>query len=484
VLLHISSLPSGAGSGDLGEDAHRFVDFLADAGLTVWQTLPIGPTHSDLSPYQCMSAHAGNPLMINLEWLVSRGWLSACALEDQTSKDAASFRRNALSSAYHGFCGEPDESFSQRRYRAFCADCSYWLNDFALYAALREHFGNTSWQAWPKEYRDREPQAIRQAMKDLASKIGQIRFEQFVFFSQWAELRRHAQAKGVLLFGDMPIFVAVDSAEVWAERWNFDLDADGSARVVAGVPPDYFSETGQRWGNPHYLWEKMEQDGFEWWINRLRTQLALYDLIRIDHFRGFEAYWEIPASEPTALNGRWVKAPGEALLRTMFEHFGGRSLPLVAENLGIITDEVESMRNRFGIPGMLILQFAFDGSEDNPYLPKNHTSNNVVYTGTHDNDTTVSWFSNLSEDEREKVRKGMDGDDAPMPWGLIASAFKSEALLAIVPLQDFLELGAEGRMNVPGTLSVSNWSWRFDWKQLNPSLPQKIRSLAAQFGRN
>ena len=285
----------------MGGNAYRFVDFLSDAGFTVWQTLPLGPTHSDKSPYQCMSAHAGNPEMIGLDWLMVRGWLQETA-SFISSLDPRELHSCSLRYAYDSFLREPRVSFHRRRFNSFCADNAYWLEDFSLYSALRQHYGNVSWQVWPKEIRNRHSSALADISRKLAYEIGRVRFEQFVFFEQWQGLRQYATKKGVQLLGDMPIFVSADSAEVWAEPHNFDLDDDGNARVVAGVPPDYFSSTGQRWGNPHYNWSRMETDWFEWWINRFRTQLALYDLIRIDHFRGLEAYWEIPANEETALN--------------------------------------------------------------------------------------------------------------------------------------------------------------------------------------
>jgi len=475
VLLHITSLPSPSGTGDLGDDAHHFVDFLAEAGLSVWQTLPIGPTHGDRSPYQCMSAHAGNPEFISLEWLVHRGWITPADMS-ATPDARAPLRQSALSKAFIGLVREPEDGFNRRQLRSFERANEYWLDDYALFICLREKFGNTSWQTWPDEYRDRKPDALMLVKSELSHVISKIKFEQFVFFSQWNQLRRYANQKGVLLFGDMPIFVALDSADVWANKESFDLDEQGNARVVAGVPPDYFSATGQRWGNPHYNWQHMEETGFQWWMDRLKTQLNLYDLIRIDHFRGFEAYWEISANEPTAINGRWVKAPGEALLRRIYECFGSRSLPLVAENLGVITEEVEALRAMFEIPGMLILQFAFDGGLDNPYLPANHRENEVVYTGTHDNDTTVGWYAGLSDSGKRKVLEtlGEDRQTDAMPWSLIASALNSKARLAMIPMQDFLELGADARMNTPGTLEDRNWSWQFAWSQLPDSLAHSI----------
>lgn len=354
ILLHITSLPGGAGNGDLGQDAHAFVDFLASCRLSVWQTLPVGPTHEDGSPYQCMSAHAGNPQLINLEWLVDRGLLHDLPplVEGECS---SAYRMSCLRRAYKSFKKDASDCYGMT-YGEFVRDHAWWLEDYALYMALRGELGGNSWHTWPPPLRDRHPGALEAARLRLSESVAYTKFEQFIFFQQWKELREYAHSRGVVLFGDMPIFVACDSADVWACREYFDLRDDGQARVVAGVPPDYFSQTGQRWGNPHYNWARMETDGFRWWIERMKSQLVLYDWIRIDHFRGFEAFWEIAAEEPTAIYGRWVNAPGEALLNTLFKNFPGKGLPLVAENLGIITPEVETLRNRFDIPGMLILR--------------------------------------------------------------------------------------------------------------------------------
>ena len=466
ILLHITSLPGGIGNGDLGQEAFRFVDSLVSCGMTVWQTLPVGPTHDDGSPYQCMSAHAGDPLLINLEWLVARGWLAELP-EPRREEAPVDYRRACLHQAYQGFLNKGDGYFGHL-YQSFVRKHASWLADYALYAALRAEMERRPWQAWPQPIRDREPEALLSERERLAEKIGQVQFEQFIFYRQWAELRAYASSRGVILFGDMPIFVACDSADVWANREYFDLREDGQPRVVAGVPPDYFSSIGQRWGNPHYIWARMEADGFAWWKERMGSLLELYDWVRIDHFRGFEAYWEIPVEEPTAINGRWVKAPGEALLKALYEQVDGVGLPLVAENLGIITPEVEALRALFDIPGMLILQFGFDGGSDNPYLPSNHAENNVVYTGTHDNDTTLSWFETLSDGQRQQVLQLLGHPQEPMPRALVESALASKARLAILPMQDVLELGGEHRMNTPGTVGNGNWRWRFSWDQVKP----------------
>jgi 4-alpha-glucanotransferase len=481
VLLHITSLPGGLNNGDLGQEAYRFVDFLAGCGVTVWQTLPINPTHPDGSPYQCLSAHAGNPLMIDLQWLADRGWLKNFGAMGKGSSPVA-YRRNRLKEAFRAFRQTPEDEHWQA-YGEFVESQKSWLIDYALFMALREELGNRPWQEWPAAIREHQPAALEAAALRLAEEIARVKFEQFVFFRQWQGLRDYARQKGVLLFGDIPIFVAGDSADVWARQEDFDLREDGQARVVAGVPPDYFSATGQRWGNPHYNWARMEADGFSWWLERFRSQLALYDWVRIDHFRGFEAYWEIPAESETAMHGRWVKAPGEALLSRIFSALNGAGLPLVAENLGIITQEVEDLRDRFDIPGMLILQFAFDGGGGNPYLPHNHTANNVVYTGTHDNDTTLSWYEGLTPEQQAHVYKYLGNPETRMPVALVQSALASVARLAVIPMQDILELGKGHRMNTPGT-AEGNWSWRFTWDQLTQEKVSELEQMIRLYGRH
>ena len=487
VLLHITSLPGQPDQGDLGRDAYRFVDLLAAGGVSVWQVLPIGPTHSDNSPYQCLSAHAGNPLFIDLDWLVEQGWLATDDIAPETTTGSA-YRRPCLRKAGAAFRKDSRHPL-QAAYRKFCKTQESWLADFALFTALREHHGHTAWQTWPEELRDREPEALARFRRKLATPISNVKFEQFVFAHQWNALRQYANDRHIILFGDVPIFVSDDSADVWAARRNFNLREDGYPRVVAGVPPDYFSATGQRWGNPHYDWDAMQADGFEWWVNRFRSQLALHDWLRIDHFRGLEAYWEIPAESDTAMEGRWVKAPGGELLETVFNTLSGAGLPLVAENLGIITPEVEALRARFDLPGMLILQFAFDSDDSNPYLPWNHTENNVVYTGTHDNDTTLSWYQNLEPDMQRQVLERIGHflnrpvQESDMPEALNECALASPARLAILPMQDILGQGQGHRMNTPGTCT-GNWSWRFDWSQVSHDLGTRLREQIGRYDRS
>ena len=477
VLLHPTSLPGGVGCGDLGTDAYRFVDFLAGSGMSVWQVLPLVPTHGDLSPYQGLSVHAGNPLLINLDRLQEWGWLQAGTTDGVV--DFEQHRRDQLQLAHQGFLQRADDSV-WAEYNHFVAEQSGWLEDYALFQAIRQAQGHRHWLAWPDELRDRAPLALAAMGKVLKDEVSCVRFEQFAFFRQWHQLRGYAHQRGVLLFGDLPIFVAHDSAEVWANRELFLLDEHGQAQVVAGVPPDYFSATGQRWGNPYYNWARMQADDFSWWKQRIGGQLAMFDWVRIDHFRGFEAYWEIPAHEATAMNGRWVKAPGDELFEALHQVFD--PLPLVAEDLGIITAEVDALRQKYHLPGMKIVQFAFGGDADNPYLPHHQTFDSVVYTGTHDNDTTLGWYQSLPESVQQHVQSYLGFPQESMPWPMIRSALASVARLTILPMQDLLGQGSEHRMNTPGT-SDGNWRWRFEWAQLDEGLAPKLKQLMRLYGR-
>lgn len=479
ILLHPTSLPGTPGNGDLGEHAYRFVDFLADSGLTIWQMLPVNPPHGDLSPYQCQSSHAANPQLISLDRLVGQGWLTEDTSPPMELREAIPYRHARLKDAYAGFVQKASHA-ERDAYAEFIATHAHWLEDYALFRALKEEYQDHPWWEWPAAYRDRDPKALAEVQMKLVARIEQTRFEQFVFSNQWQDLRHYAQVVGVSLFGDIPIFVAEDSADVWASREYFLLDKKGRPTVVAGVPPDYFSQTGQRWGNPHYDWEKMQRTGFQWWIERIKTTQELFDVVRIDHFRGFEACWQIPSSCPTAVEGKWVRVPGEALFETLQKH---TTLPLVAEDLGIITDEVNRLRNRFGFPGMKILQFAFDSNAENPYLPHNHTQNSVVYTGTHDNNTTLGWFQELPMSVQQYVCEYLHAPPYDMPWPLIEAAFASCAILAVVPMQDILSADSRQRMNTPGTTNDRNWRWRFKWEHLPAGVNDKLRHLAKFYGR-
>ncbi|MEY6432191.1 4-alpha-glucanotransferase [Thioalkalicoccus limnaeus] len=477
ILLHLTSLPGTGPCGDLGPGAHHFLDFLTDCGVTVWQMLPVGPTQTDYSPYQSSSVHAGNPRLIGLEPLVQRGWLVPDEWEAAKTSDAG--KANALRTAHRRFRQQASPEATDA-FARFAEQHDYWLADYALYRALREEAGQPWWR-WPEPLRDRDDRVLAQARRRLANDLDYIAFEQYLFFDQWQHLRDHADTRGIRLFGDMPIFVAHDSAEVWARPRDFDLHPDGSLRVVAGVPPDYFSATGQRWGNPLYRWDAMIADGFQFWIDRIRTQFQLFHLVRIDHFRGLESYWEIPADEEFAIHGRWVKASGAALFERLNQYFG--EIPLIAEDLGLITEEVETLRRRFRLPGMKVLQFAFSGGAANPYLPFHHDRDSVVYTGTHDNDTTLGWYRSLDRAERDYVDEYLGHPREPMPWPLVRCALASRSHLAVVPMQDILGLDSTHRMNTPGTCHPTNWQWRFDWTDIPPDLPTRVLRLVDLYGR-
>ena len=471
VLLHITSLPGG----DFGKDALRFVDFLHEAGASVWQTLPLNMPHADGSPYQCLSAHAGNPQFISISSLQDQGLLS--------DEDIAHFvddKQGLINQAFVNFEAQSNINLKEH-FESFCQQHVNWLHDFSLFLVLRQQFQSTGWNLWPDAYKHREALTMKYVEHEFAHQIAAIKFTQYVFFQQWHALKHYANSKNVYLFGDIPIFVAFDSADVWAKPELFKLDAERNATVIAGVPPDYFSAVGQRWGNPHYDWQAMEQDGFKWWLERISTQHELFDMVRIDHFRGLQAAWEIPAEDETAINGQWVLAPGDALLQAIKQHLP--DIALVAEDLGIITDEVDELRNKYELPGMKILHFAFDGGADNPYLPQNIEPNSVVYTGTHDNDTTLGWYNALDDHQRYHLHAHLDNGTPSMPFALVETALACNANLAIVPMQDLLELDSTHRMNIPGT-ALGNWQWRFDWHQIKSGMQQRTAELIHKYGRN
>lgn len=478
VLLHPTSLPGPGDTGILGPEAYRFVDFLGSCGVSVWQTLPLGPTHRDGSPYRCRSAHAGNERLISLELLTESGWLAPDA-GPGADESFGEYRKRRLQEARAGFQRDSDTE-ARADFERFLIGHAHWLDDYALYQTLRHVYRGVPWWRWPAELRDRRQETLEHLRALHQEEFEQSRFEQFLFFRQWCALKRYANEHGIRMFGDLPLFVAEDSADVWAHRDYFRLRPDGKPDVVAGVPPDYFSETGQRWGNPHYDWEAMRRDGFRWWLDRIGTQLEQFDLLRIDHFRGLEAAWEIASQAKDAIEGHWVKTPGAELLQALRDTY--ERLPLVAEDLGIITPEVEALRDRFGLPGMKILQFAFGGGSDNPYLPHNHSQNSVVYTGTHDNNTSLGWFMGLEPKVRQHVLDYFGCSADAMPLTLCRAAFSSVSRLAIVPMQDLLRLGSDQRMNTPGTRK-GNWAWRFSWKQVPDGLSEQYRSMLALYGR-
>jgi 4-alpha-glucanotransferase len=490
ILLHPTSLPGPYGIGDLGAGARRFVDFLAAAGQKVWQVLPLGPTGYGDSPYQGFSAWAGNPLLISPERLVEQGWLDASALGSVPGfpEDCVDFERLIpWKTALLESAAQQHASF-----QAFCEAKQHWLDDFALFMALKKEHRGVEWTRWEPGARDRDPKALAKWRQQLAAGVASQKFLQFVFYEQWRELREYARARGVRIMGDLPIYVSHDSADVWINRQYFHLDAQGNPTVVAGVPPDYFSKTGQLWGNPIYRWDVLAEDGYGWWLDRFRAAFETVDMIRLDHFRGFEAYWEVPASEATAVNGRWVKGPGAALFRAAQSALG--ELPLVAENLGVITPEVEAIREEFGFPGMSILQFAFGTDPQAPtFRPHNYPRNLAAYTGTHDSDTTVGWWSSegrgestrSEEDirrEREFAKKYLNTDGRELHWAFIRALEASVADTVLVPLQDVLGLGTEARMNQPATLS-GNWRWRYRAGALQAEIAQRLRELTELYER-
>lgn len=473
VLMHITSLPEG----NLGPDAYRFVDTLVEMGVSVWQTLPVNQPHDDQSPYQSVSAHAGHSGMISARQLLKDG----LCLPNEVTMPLPSLMTKVMFRVQSGggltvnFDGLTWPGFAR-----FCQTQQYWLEDFALFLCLREQHDHQSWHSWPQAYRMHDHQALQAYSVANQEKLTLIKFTQYVFFQQWAQLKVYANQRGIQLFGDIPIFVAYDSADVWAHPDWFKLDADLNMTVVAGVPPDYFSETGQRWGNPHYDWQAMQADGFSWWLGRIDIQSQLFDVLRIDHFRGLQAAWEIPAHEPTAMNGAWQEAPGHALLQAIRQAYP--QLSLVAEDLGIITADVDALRHAFDLPGMKILQFAFGGGEDNPYLPENIEENSVAYTGTHDNDTTLGWYQAAPEHVRNHLHYYLKQEHPDMPNALIQLTFNSIARLAIVPIQDILALDSQSRMNMPGT-TEGNWRWHMQWSQLTDEKKQSFRHLVEESGR-
>jgi len=500
VLLHVTSLPSELGIGDFGESSVRFVDFLKRTGQGVWQVLPLGPTGYGNSPYQCYSAFAGNPLLVDLQDLKKRGLLTDKELSpgrglptDKIDFDGVvEFRTACLRSAFQNVQKQGSGTQTNHELASFAKRHSYWLDDYTLFRALKTAHGGQAWHQWDPAVRRREPKALAEWRAKLVDEVAYETFVQYEFFRQWKSLKHYANSLGIQIIGDIPIFVAHDSADVWSHQDLFALKADGRPEVVAGVPPDYFSVTGQLWGNPLYRWEVMARDGYSWWIERIRGSLELYDQIRVDHFRGFEAYWEVPGDAEVASGGRWVKGPGESMFLKARETLG--EMPLIAEDLGLITPEVEQLRDELGFPGMRVLQFAFgDDPKGVDYQPHNYPRHCVVYTGTHDNDTVVGWFhSGIGEGttrdqeqiERERANTlrytGTDGTE--IQWDLIRLALASVGEIAIFPLQDLLGLGSEARMNMPGT-AVGNWAWRFQWKQLTPEMERKLKEMTDVYQR-
>jgi 4-alpha-glucanotransferase len=487
ILLHPTSLPSAHGIGDLGPAAYAWVDALARARQSWWQVLPLGPTGYGDSPYAAFSAFAGNPNLISPEQLIRDGLLST---DDFPSTNwpadhvdygpIIAYKAGLTAKAWTNFQGGHGKAL-RPALEEFRAQEVSWLDEYALYMALKEAHGGISWHEWPEELVLRKPQALQLARQELAEAMELHRFRQFLFYRQWWALKQYARQRNIHLIGDVPIFIADDSADVWINPELFLLDERRRPAVVSGVPPDYFSNTGQLWGNPLYNWEAHKLSGYAWWTARLRAALGQVDLVRLDHFRGFEAYWEVPAGQTTAEKGRWVKGPGADFLNVLRDKLG--DLPLIAEDLGVITPEVRQLRLQFDLPGMRILQFAFGGAFERRFLPHRHVRNTVVYTGTHDNDTTRGWYQTLTADEVRFLRRYAPGAENDISWELIRLAWMSVADYAITPLQDVLSLGSEARMNWPGRAS-GNWRWRFRTEMLTESLLDRLAELTEVYERD
>jgi 4-alpha-glucanotransferase len=487
ILLHPTSLPGRYGIGDLGPAAHDWVEWLAGAGCRLWQVLPLGPTGYGDSPYQSFSAFAGSPLLISPDALIQDGLLGSDEIADLPAfpEDHVDFGgviswKDGLLTRVTGAFGARASAAHRAAYAAFRDSNRDWLDDYALFMALKRAHGGAPWTEWEDALRLREPEVLASAARDLAVEIEAQRVRQFLFFHQWQALLETAHAADVELVGDIPIFVAHDSADVWSHPEFFTLSETGQPAFVAGVPPDYFSPTGQRWGNPLYRWDAMQADGYGWWLRRFRAVLSTVDIVRLDHFRGFEAYWEIPASAPTAETGRWVPGPGADFLKAVRGELG--SLPIIAEDLGVITAGVKKLRLDFGLPGMKILQFAFDGQPEHEFLPHNYPTECVVYTGTHDNDTVVGWYETAPEEQRDFCRRYLGRNGTDIAWGLIRAAWASVAQWAIAPLQDLLSLGTEARMNYPSR-EYGNWGWRVTAAQLTLELGRRLAGFNHLYGR-
>jgi 4-alpha-glucanotransferase len=490
ILLHPTSFPSRFGIGDLGEEAYRFIDFLADSYQQVWQILPLGPTGYGNSPYLCYSALAGNPLLISPEKLQEEELLEEEDLANlpQFPADEVDFdsvkqtKFRLLKKASENFPNQASEE-EKAEFEEFCQLHAHWLEDYALFMAIKEAQNDASWNSWEEDIAKREPEAMANWRNRLQEPIFYHKFLQFQFFRQWVALKKYANEKKIRIFGDIPIYVAQDSVDVWANPEIFRLDEEtGEPTLMAGVPPDYFSATGQLWGNPVYDWEILAERKFDWWIGRVKGLLEYVDIIRIDHFRGFQAFWAVEQGEETAINGEWIEAPGEEFFQLLQQELG--DLPIVAEDLGIITPEVEALRDKFGFPGMKVLHFAFDSDRANPFLPFNYTNRNcIVYTGTHDNDTTVGWFEGRSTEEKARLVDYL-GCICPegVHWSLIRLALSSVANQAVFPLQDILGLGSQARMNTPSQAD-GNWGWRYRSEVLTPELGERLKHLTWLYGR-
>ena len=486
ILLHPTSLPSDFGIGDLGAAAYQFVDLLVECQQKLWQICPLGPTGYGDSPYQCFSAFAGNPLLVNFEMLVAEGLLTEADLAHEPFDDhAVDYGRviqakTAVLKLAHQHFVNSGSAEQRQAYEAFCQQQAAWLDDYALFIALKDQHGGAVWNTWETALVKRDPATLATWREKLAAQIAYQKFIQFLFFKQWFAVKAYANRKGLKIIGDVPIFVAFDSVDAWAQPDLFFFDESGHPTYVAGVPPDYFSATGQLWGNPLYRWDVMQAQGYQWWISRFAKTLEIVDIIRVDHFRGFAKYWRVPANETTAINGSWEPGPGVELFRTIEGALG--ELPIIAEDLGVITEDVVELRQACNFPGMKILQFAFDSGEANDYLPHTYDKNCVVYTGTHDNDTTRGWYEKASAQDQEAVNSYLQSDGQDICWDFIHAAWASVADIAVIPLQDLLGLDSTARMNTPSTLGV-NWKWRFTWDMIPAAALTRLKSFTQMYGR-
>ena len=487
ILLHITSLPGKYGIGTFGAEAHDFVDFLIASRQKVWQILPLGHTGYGDSPYQCYSAFAGNPMLIDCELLMKNGLLKETELDvKHTFSDSVveydqvhAFKMPLLLKAADRFLSRASLA-EQTKFELFCDQNKYWLDDYATFIAIKQKNQGKPWWEWEKGLRMRENEALEKVAYELSGPLLAYKVIQFFFYTQWIDLKSYANRNGVSIIGDIPLYIAHDSADAWCHHNNFWFDKDRNPVSVAGVPPDYFSETGQLWGNPLYNWDYLKQNEFAWWIERVKANFVLYDYLRIDHFRGLAAFWAVPFGEKTAIKGEWLPAPGMELLRTIREKLG--ELPIIAEDLGVITPDVIELRDGFNFPGMKILQFAFDSDEENDFLPHTYPRNCIVYTGTHDNDTSLGWFVASKDKDKNALREYWNPDERDISWSFIKMAAASVADLAIVPLQDVLKLGSEARMNTPGT-SSGNWKWRYKSIDLKDEHALRLKKMTKMYGR-
>lgn len=487
IILHPTSLPGPDGIGDLGPEAYRWLDFLAETGCRLWQVLPLGPTGFGDSPYQCFSAFAGNPYLVSPALLYSDGLLKRSDLIDRPVFPAnrvdfgavIPWKLTVLDRAYDRFKTGANPALVSE-FENFRQAQAFWIDDFALFMAVKEAFGGGSWEVWPEEFRKRKKDVLDKFRNQESGRIERITFRQFLFFKQWDALKKFANSKEIHIIGDIPIFISNDSADAWSHPELFHFDRQLKPKVVAGVPPDYFSPTGQLWGNPLYKWDEHRKQGYSWWIQRMKATLQLVDIVRLDHFRGFAGYWEIPFGMPTAEIGRWVKGPGAELFQAIRAALG--DLPIIAEDLGVITPDVVALRETFDLPGMKVFQFAFSTDPLDPFLPHNYVHNCVAYTGTHDNDTAVGWYQTAPENERDFIRRylGRSGED--IAWDMIRAVWSSVAVFALAPMQDFLSLGSEARMNLPGRAS-GNWTWRLPADAITPALTARLKEFNYLYAR-